>query len=147
MILFVAVCLGGGFLSGIISGNFGDFDSFVRPEFYPPGWTFSVVWSILYILMGISAYLVYVSEKEEKKKTAMAVFGLQLILNFLWSPVFFIGSYYLAALILILIIFASVVLMVYLFFGIDSKAAYLQIPYVVWLCVATYLSYSVYVLN
>lgn len=145
--LSLILCIGGGLLSGFISGMYGDYESFIRPEIYPPGWVFSGVWTILYFLMGISLYLILSSNNSKDKKIALAVFGIQLIMNFAWSPVFFIGSYYLAALILLIAIFISVLVMIWAFEKVNRLASNLQLPYVVWLCVALYLSYSVYVLN
>ena len=141
------LCIGGGLISGCISGMYGDDESFIRPEIYPPGWTFSVIWTILYTLMGISLYLVLISNNSKDKTAALMVFGLQLIMNFIWSPVFFIGSYYSAAFILLVAIFVSVLIMIWAFEKVNRLASSLQLPYVVWLCIALYLSYSVYVLN
>lgn len=101
----------------------------------------------MYTLMGISLYLVLISNNSKDRTAALVVFGLQLIMNFIWSPVFFIGSYYSAAFILLIAIFVSVLIMIWAFEKVNRLSSSLQLPYVVWLCIALYLSYSVYVLN
>jgi translocator protein len=143
----LVLCIGGGMLSGVISGIYGDFTSFVKPDFYPPGWTFSVVWTVLYTLMGISLYIVLTRRDVAYRKVSLIVFGTQFALNLAWSPVFFIGSYYLAAFVLLIAIMISTFAMIAVFLRVDRTAALLQLPYAVWLCIAAYLSYSVYILN
>ncbi len=147
LILCVALCLGGGFLSGLTSQNtLGIYESLNLPDLYPPGYLFSIVWTILYILMGISLYMVLNSPMKRDILT-LGVFGIQLVLNFAWTPVFFVMSNYLAAFILLVIIWVFAALMIYFFYKADKKSGLLQIPYLVWLTFAAYLSYSVYVLN
>lgn len=147
LIIALIICLGGGMLSGLISGTYGDYTSFARPDFYPPGWVFTVVWTVLYILMAVSFAMVYSCADRDELKIPFTLFALQLIMNLAWTPVFFIGSFYLAAFILLLAIFITVVAMTWMFMRIDKIAGYLQIPYIVWLCIAAYLSCSVVLLN
>jgi benzodiazapine receptor len=145
--LSLVLCIGGGMLSGSISGLYGDYESFVRPDLYPPGWTFSVIWLILYLLMGISLYIISGYRRSRGRDIALSLFGIQLAMNLVWSPVFFIGSYYLAGSILLMAILVTVLLMIWSFARIDERASIIQIPYVIWLCIALYLSYMVCVLN
>lgn len=147
LILSLVLCVGGGMISGFVSGIYGDYTSFVRPDLYPPGWAFSVVWTVLYVLMAISISIVYSSADADGRKVPFMLFGLQLIMNFAWSPVFFVGSYYLAGFVLLIAILVTVLAMIWAFMRVNKTAGYLQLPYVVWLCIAGYLSYSVVTLN
>ena len=99
--------------------------------------------------MGISSYLIYNSKNgtENSKKVALTIYVLQLILNFLWTPIFFNLNLYLLAFIWIVILIILVVLMIYYFYEIDKTAAFLQIPYLIWLIFAGYLSYMIYIMN
>ena len=103
-----------GVLSGIIAGgSFSFYKEIVRPPFSPPGWIFPIVWIILYALMGISAYLIYTSKATVRQKNfALAVYAIQLVVNFLWSIVFFrlemVGLSVIIILLLLLLIFVTV---------------------------------------
>lgn len=137
-----------GVLSAVFSGgNFRSFySSLNQPPFAPPAWLFPVAWGILYALMGISAFLIDESGHDLKRK-ALTIYWVQLFVNFLWSPVFFgfkslTGAVVVIALLLILII----VMMVY-FGKIRKSALYLNIPYLLWVMYATYLTIGVRVLN
>jgi tryptophan-rich sensory protein len=96
--------------------------------------------------MGISLYLI-VSKKDVDVKIPVTIFAIQLVMNFCWSPIFFIYGQYLLAFIWIVILWILVLAMVLTFRKIDAKAGYLQIPYLLWLIIAGYLSCSVYLLN
>lgn len=138
-----------GFLSSILSGNAGViYRSLNLPPFSPPAWLFGVVWPILYILMGISAYLVYITTSSlEDKKIAIVTYAAQLLVNFSWSIVFFrFQAYNVAVLVLALLLFL-VALTITFFYKINKIAAYLLIPYFLWLLIAYYLNVSVFVLN
>lgn len=100
-----------------------------------PSWIFPVVWTILYILMGISSYIVY-----EKSNMIPKIYIIQLIFNLLWSFIFFSFRLYTLALIWIYILIVLVVMMVIKFLKIDKLAGYLQIPYVIWLIIASVLN-------
>lgn len=117
-----------------------------KPAFSPPNWVFAPVWLTLYTLMGISLYLVWES-KSQKKKIAIAVFGIQLFLNALWSIVFFGMRNILGGLINILAMWALILGTMVLFYKISKPAAYVLIPYIVWVSIATALNYSLFVLN
>ena len=105
----------------------------------PPNWIFGPVWTILYILMGISAYLVY----KVGGMDALYIYAVQLALGFIWSPLFF-GYHEIAlSFIVILAMIVSVAIMIYQFYRIDSTAAYLQIPLICWLSFAAYLNFYV----
>ncbi len=100
-----------------------------------PSWVFPVVWTILYILMGVSSYLVY-----EKEEEIPRIYVIQLIFNLLWSFVFFTFKWYVFAFIWIIILFILVIRMIKEFKSIDSLAGNLQIPYAIWLVIAAILN-------
>lgn len=118
------------------------------PPLSPPGWLFPVVWTILYALMGIAAYLVYVRAKDTGKRNSVLIFyGLQLAVNFLWSIVFFrLQMFWLAAAVLILLILLLIVTM-WKFYQISKPAAVLLLPYLLWALFAAYLNIAIAVLN
>lgn len=116
------------------------------PPLAPPGILFPIVWSVLYILMGISSYLIYESDSEYKE-SALKVYGLQLCFNFMWSIIFFRFSWHLFAFVWLLIMIGLIVKMIYEFYQIRPVAAYLQIPYLVWCLFAAYLNFMIYLLN
>ena len=116
------------------------------PSFSPPQILFPIVWALLYLLMGISSYLVYSSSKDGKTE-ALFFYGLQLLFNFIWTFVFFGLSEYFAAFVVLLILLALAVGMVITFLPVSKAAAYLQLPYLIWLCFAGVLNYYIYRLN
>ncbi len=138
-----------GALSGFISmGAMDDFALLQKPALSPPGWLFPVVWTVLYILMGISSYLVNKSDAPpEEIKRANFVYAISLFFNFFWSIIFFNLKQYFLALIWLIALLLFVAYTIYLYFGISKTAAYLQIPYILWLLFALYLNYGIYTLN
>lgn len=144
-----AISLGIGALSSFIS-MFGrdNFENAIKPPLNPPTWLFPIVWTILFLLMGISAYLVYKSDSDDEAKTrALTAYGVQLLINFFWPIIFFNLSAYLFASIWIIVLLISIIIMIKLFYDIDKCAAYLQIPYLIWVCFATYLTIAITILN
>ena len=120
--------------------------SLTKPSFAPPGSVIGIIWLILYTLMGISLYLVWTSKKKDKK-TAIGVFGFQLILNALWSFLFFGLKSPLYGLICILLMWIAIAATIVFFYKIDKKAAYLLVPYLAWVSIATVLNYLILTLN
>ena len=118
-----------------------------RPSFNPPGWVFGPVWTALYILMGISLFLIWKSEPGQARNVAMGVFFVQLALNFAWSFIFFYSKMIGPALIEIIVMWITIVIMMVLFYKIRPLAAYLNIPYLLWVSFATALNASYYMLN
>ncbi len=148
LLFFILITIIPSFIVGSFTDSSG-FDTLIKPELTPPGFIFPIVWSILYILMGISSYLIYVSPNgtDSQKKIALSIYFIQLILNFMWTPIFFNLELYLLAFIWIILLIILVLFMIFSFYKIDKKAAYLQIPYLIWLVFAGYLSYMIYILN
>ncbi len=120
--------------------------SLSKPAFNPPNWVFGPVWTILYALMGISAYLIYKS-RNKGKNAALIVFAAQLFLNVLWSFAFFGAKSPLYGLVVIVLLWAAIVFTILKFRAISKTAAYLLIPYLLWASFAAVLNYSVWTLN
>jgi len=141
-------------LAGIIGSLFttpsipGWYAGLDKPSFNPPGWVFAPVWTALYAMMGLAAWLVY--EKGFKKpevKRALTVFAVQLLLNTLWSIVFFGAHQIFGAVIVIVLLWAMILWTILLFHKIAKAAAWLLVPYILWVSFATVLTVSIYVLN
>jgi tryptophan-rich sensory protein len=136
-----------GLLSGLLSrGGMENFSQTVaQPPLSPPGWLFPVVWSVLYTLMGISAWMVW--KRPGSSRGALGAYGLQLVLNVLWTPVFFrLERYWLAFFILVLL-WLAIGNMILQFRKVSPKAALLQIPYLLWVTFAGYLNFMIAWLN
>ena len=118
-----------------------------RPSFSPPNWVFSPVWTSLYILLGISFFLIWKENSSIYKNLAVKVFSIQMLLNFLWSFIFFYLNMIGIALIEIILLWMSIAAMIYLFYKTKPIAAYLNIPYLLWVTFATILNAGYYFLN
>lgn len=118
-----------------------------KPFFNPPNWLFGPVWTILYILMGVSFYIILQAPKSIDKRKSVWVFCIQLFLNFWWSFLFFKFHFLFIALIEILLIWISIVTMIDRFKRVNKTAAYLQIPYLLWVSFATVLNAAIWWLN
>ena len=138
--ILVPVILGG--IVGLLN-NFNSQD-IIMPFFTPPGIVFPIVWTILYILMGISRYMIYLNGDNEK---AVKLYNTQLIFNLLWSFIFFTFKWYVIAFIWILLLIYFVIKMILEFYKYSKTSAYLQLPYLLWLSYATILNLAVVILN
>jgi tryptophan-rich sensory protein len=118
-----------------------------RPFFSPPNWVFGPVWTSLYILLGISFFLIWKEEASKERDLAIWVFSIQMLLNFAWSFLFFYFNLIGVALIEIILLWISIALMIYLFNKIKPFAAYLNIPYLLWVSFAAILNAGYYFLN
>lgn len=118
-----------------------------KPSFNPPNYLFGPVWTTLYILMGISLYLILQSSKSRLRTNAIVIFCIQLFLNFWWSFIFFKFQLIGFAFIEIILIWLSIITMIYSFKKINKTAAYLQIPYLLWVSFASVLNASIWWLN
>lgn len=136
-----------GIISALLSrSGMMNFENLNMPSFAPPAFAFPIVWTILYILMGISSYLIYKSN-DYHKNCCLMIYGISLFLNFLWSPLFFGLELRLFALVWLIVLDLVIIYMIWCFYGVNKKAAYLQIPYLLWCLLATLLNYSIYILN
>lgn len=151
IIICVAICLTVGYLSSIVTQSSIQtwYPTIEKPSFNPPNWVFAPVWTLLFILMGIAAGLVWdkFTANRELVKKGMLFFGVQLALNALWSYLFFgLNNILLASIeivLLLLIIYETYLL----FKKIDQKASYLLIPYLLWVSFAAVLTITIYFLN
>ena len=145
--LGVGSALAVGAVSALISSKgIRGFEELIKPPLSPPAWLFPVAWTALYILMGIGAARVCLAHTDDTKG-ALTVYLAQLIVNGLWSPIFFAAKLRLAAFVWLIILIVLSILMFVRFRRIDRTAALLQIPYLVWLLFAAYLNLGVYLLN
>ena len=117
-----------------------------RPALQPPPWVFTAAWTVLYLLMGIGAGLVWNAAPRGWKDALIPFFG-QLALNFIWSPIFFTWKLWLAAFFVLLGMLGLAIRMTVAFCRVRKSAGYLQIPYLLWLCFAGYLNLATYLLN
>lgn len=136
LIISILIPLTVGTMSALFSGNMSSYSILTQPAFSPPGFIFPVVWTILYILMGASSYIVYSSNSPNKSK-ALLLYCIQLFFNFCWSIIFFGLDLFLFAFIWLI----ALILIV------NPLSAYLQIPYLIWCIFAAYLNFSIFLLN
>ncbi len=149
LFICIAIPLVVGGLSALLSQNgMAQFSSLIKPPLSPPAWLFPVVWTILYVLMGIASYLVLQSgESHQTINKALRVYGLQLAVNFFWSIIFFNLSSYLFAFIWLVLLWVLILVTLVRFYRISVTAGYLLIPYLVWVTFAGYLNFAIYLLN
>ncbi len=121
--------------------------SLEKPIFQPPNYLFGPVWTLLYILMGISLYLIWKSPSGTARTKALGIFALQLALNFGWSFIFFSFQWLGAALAWIILLWVVIAIQIGIFLRVNKTAAYLQIPYLLWVTFATLLNAAIWRLN
>ena len=150
LILCVAIPLAVGGLSAFLTRDaMESFEHLNQPPLSPPMWLFPVVWTILYILMGIGSYLVLNSGGRYggERIKALTVYGVQLAFNFLWTIVFFNLGWYLFAFVWLVALW-GLILWTFLLFHRQSQAAgWMLLPYLVWVAFAGYLNFGIYLLN
>lgn len=144
IIIFLTFVIGS-FFSLFTMNNMETFKELTKP-INVPGILFPIIWSILYLLMAISCYIITES-KDENKKRATIIYVIQLFINSLWSLIFFGFSNYLLSFIWIIILLISVTVMIVAFYKISKVSGLLQIPYVIWILFAGYLNLGIYLLN
>ena len=138
-----------GALSGFLSRNgMQEFQtSVLKPPLTPPPIFFPIVWTILYVLMGLGAALVAQSPSGRSQRTALRIYVLQLAVNFFWSVLFFNLQGYLGAFIWLCLLWVWVLVMIRGFWRIRPMAGILQLPYLAWITFAGYLNFGVWYLN
>lgn len=147
LIVSLLISLGVGLLSGIITrGNMDVYKYLVKPPLSPPIITFPIVWTILYILMGISSYMIYES-KNVNNDEALKIYLTQLLFNFIWPILFFLLNYRFISFIWIIMLLITIVIMIIKFYRINKTSAYLQLIYLFWVIFASYLNFGFYILN
>jgi len=150
LIITILVCQIAGFIGSIFtrSSVLTWYPTLAKPRFTPPDWVFAPVWFSLYILMGIAAFLIWRKGFDRKEvRTALILFAIQLTLNTLWSLFFFVLKSPLAGLIEISILGIAIILTIRGFLRVSNAAAFLLIPYFLWVSFATGLNLSIWYLN
>lgn len=147
LLVFTGGTLAAAAVSAFFTGDFSSgYQTLIKPSLSPPAFLFPIVWTFLYILMGISAWLIY-ETKRRGKHDALKLYILQLAVNLVWPLLFFGMRLYLLSFFWLLFLLLLVFLMILRFYPLSEKAALLQIPYVLWLIFAGYLNLSIYLLN
>ena len=149
LIVSVLLAEGIGFLSAFLSMNSSSaYEKFNKPFFSPPGWIFPVVWTILFFLMALAAYRIWMANKSgDDTQRALILYGIQLLLNFLWSIIFFRYRLYAIAFLELLLLLVFILLTTFEFYKIDKAAAFLMIPYIAWVSFAGVLNYAIWIMN
>jgi len=142
-IIIVVNLIGAGFTQPSIEGWY---NNLVKPSFNPPSWLFMPAWLFLYFLIALSLFLV-LRKDHPKKKQSLWIFGIQLVLNSLWSVIFFGLHLPLIAFIEIIFLWIFILLTMIWFYKIDKDAAFLLIPYLMWVSFASVLNFAIYYLN
>ncbi|MBW2984703.1 tryptophan-rich sensory protein [Candidatus Woesearchaeota archaeon] len=150
LIIAVLICQSAGLIGSIFtSGSVSTwYVTLQKPAFNPPDWVFAPVWTVLYLLMGISLFLVWnAGIKTKGVKTALTFFGIQLVLNALWS-LFFFGLHFLFfSFIEIIMLWTAILLTIIYFLRISRIAGYLLFPYILWVSFAAVLNFSIWMIN
>ena len=147
-VAFAAIALAVGALSAVLtSGEMDAFSQLRQPPLAPPAWLFPVVWTVLYLLMGVSMALVWRSSRGQHRRDAVTLWSIQLAVNFFWTILFFNLHVRLFAFIWLVLLFVCAALMTAEFARWNKPAAWLQAPYLLWLAFEGYLNMAVYLLN
>lgn len=143
LLISVAISLSVGIMSALLSmGGMRAYADMYKPPLSPPGWVFPIVWTILYVLMGIAAFLVYQSVGEDKK-LALTLYVIQLFLNFGWSIIFFDLKAYFFAFAWLLVLWLFIYLAMKQFRQLNKTAGILMLPYLAWVAFAGYLNLAI----
>lgn len=138
----------GSVASYLAANAMGVYRSLQTPSFSPPGWLFPVIWTVLYVLMGIASYRIYRLDATDRDvRKALAFYLLQLAINFLWPILFFRFSLYFFSFVWLLLLLVILFYTIRLFKKLDPIAAYMMIPYFLWVVFAAFLNLGVYFLN
>lgn len=163
-IVSIAAALAAGGISSVFAMSaMEEYGALKQPPLAPPSWLFPVVWTILFILMGISAARIYIIGKQDRSggtvrcgdnsdiggqaACALRIYLVQLILNMLWTPLFFTLNLRFAAFVLLVMLLITVIAMTCSFFKLDKVSGILMLPYIAWLLFAGYLNLGTYILN
>ena len=146
---WIGLSLGLGALSGLLSrpGMEGFQEAVKQPPLSPPAIVFPIVWTLLYVLMGIGVAKIWLAEPSELRSRGINLFVAQLVVNFFWSLIFFDARSFALAFLWLLLLWGLVFWMIITFRRVNPKAAWLQVPYLLWLTFAAYLSAGVWLLN
>ena len=150
LLISIAIPLAVGGLSALITkSGMEAFAQVAKPPLTPPDWLFPIAWGILYVLMGIASYLVFQTEETsgDGRLSALTLYAVQLVFNFLWSVFFFNMQWYLFSFAWLVALWVLIFLTMKEFFSLSKTAGYLLLPYLLWVSFAGYLNLGVYLLN
>jgi translocator protein len=149
IVTVVAIELLGGLSGWLSQSGYGNpwFDALVKPSFMPPGFLFGIVWPILYALLGLALALILAEPPTDRRRVALILFGVQMALNFAWSPIFFAGHDITLAKYVIITMIVIAAAAALLFYRLRPVAGLLMVPYLCWLMFATTLNTSIETLN
>lgn len=149
LILALLLPLAVGGLSALLTrGSMQMFGTLNKPPLSPPGWLFPVVWTILYLCMGLASYYAARSAAPNtEKRSALTLYGVQLFFNFFWSIIFFNLQQYLLAFFWLLALWLLIYLTLHSFLKVDRRAGFLLVPYLAWVTFAGYLNFGIFLLN
>ncbi len=148
--IWLAVPLAVGFLSSffVSSPQTDQYANFIQPPFAPPAWLFGPVWTVLYLLMGAAAFLVWKNGWQKKEvKLALVLFAIQLVFNFFWTTIFFGLGLFGWAFVEILALWVLILIDLILFWRQNKIAGWLFVPYLLWVSFASVLNFSIWLLN
>lgn len=145
--LLIPVAVGS--LSALLTrGSMQAFLALNKPPLSPPGWLFPVVWTVLYVCMGLASYFALKSTAPpQERRSALTLYGVQLFFNFLWPIIFFYLQQYLLAFFWLLALWLLIYVTLHAFIKLDKRAGLLLIPYIAWVTFAGYLNFGVFLLN
>lgn len=147
LFISVGISVGVGLISAFLTmNNQNIYDVINVPSFSPPAFLFPIVWTVLYILMGISSYIIY-NSNDSDRFDALKIYGVQLFINFFWSLIFFNLKNFKFALIWIILLLFSIIIMIYRFYKINKVTGLLNIPYLLWVMFASVLNFYIVILN
>lgn len=149
-VISIGIALAVGGLSALLTmGNMDIYDELKTPPLSPPSILFPIVWTILYVLMGIGAAIVYVNRDQNlnEAECGLRAYGISLVFNFLWSIVFFNFKWFGFAFFWLLGLLFFIIKTIVCYYKVNKTAAYLQIPYAVWVAFAGYLNFGIWMLN
>lgn len=144
LILFLVLVLGGGLALGFLTAPDEWYAGLAKPAFNPPAWLFGPVWTVLYVLVAIAGWRVW---QRDRAGRPMMLWWTQLVLNFLWTPVFFAAHQIGLALVVVLLLLAATVGFIAAAWRPDRAAAWLFVPYAAWVAFASALNGSIWMLN
>ena len=153
--LAIAVPLCGGFIISLFTRDaMSKFGSFNQPPLAPPAWLFPVAWTVLYVLMGLASYFIWKKGYDSRKaadksasKTALIIYGIQLVFNFVWTPLFFSLGWYWPAFAWLLVMWALIIVLMTKAYRISRPAFWMLLPYIIWCTFAAYLNCGIAILN
>lgn len=144
-IIYSLLPIVGGTLVGLIISGYMNYQELIKPLFSPPTYIFPIVWTAIYILMGISYFIA--TKDNENNKELDQIYLLQLLVNFMWPIIFFVLKMYFTAFCWLILLIILVIIMIKEFLNNNKISGYLQIPYLIWLLFATYLNIGIFLLN